>query len=145
MDLHSCYFHTWKKSLWNVGLESEFRFFILTWDRQWINMREKPPTDWSLWRRTKSISSASCQHTTKSYAFEHNTSVAKSIYVWFIIKKQPNYMLTCLECSVTFKGFVTESTLSQLSFCKTFTNHTSMKISFQLLVVMVWILNLTTD
>jgi len=30
-------------------------------------MREKPPTDWSLWRRTKSVSSASCQHWPQSY------------------------------------------------------------------------------
>lgn len=52
---------TLKKSLWNAGLESEVRSLTWTWERQWSSSRVKPPTDRSLWRRTNSVSSASCR------------------------------------------------------------------------------------
>lgn len=51
---------TLKKSLWKAGLESELMSWTVMCDRQWSNSREKPPTDWSLWRRTKSNFRDSC-------------------------------------------------------------------------------------
>lgn len=76
---------TLKNSLWKAGLESQLMSLTSTWERQWSSSREKPPTDWSLWRRTKSVCSASCQWS-RSYS-QVLTAVQRHKHVHFTCQK----------------------------------------------------------
>lgn len=79
--LFQCLTYTLKKVLWKAGLLSELMSLVLMWDRLWSSSREKPPTDWSLWRRTKRVSSASCQQ--RSHLYSLKTSSLRR-HLWYM-------------------------------------------------------------